>query len=90
MNYILAKTEDLDAQGYPYKYAERIPDGRVILPISAIKVLSNFAPTIIDGDKLKALIAEQKAALTTADTVTESTSGTTTEEVATETATTNE
>ena len=60
MNYLLVKPEELDEQGYDYKYAERIPDGRVILPLSALKVLSNFAPNILSDDKLKALIKEQK------------------------------
>ncbi len=60
MNYLLVKPEELDGQGYDYKYAERIPDGRVILPLSALKVLSNFAPNILSDDKLKALIKEQK------------------------------
>lgn len=60
MNYLLVKPEELDGQGYDYKYAERIPDGRVILPLSALKVLSNFAPNILSDDKLKVLIKEQK------------------------------
>lgn len=60
MNYLLVKPEELSGQGYDYKYAERIPDGRVILPLSALKVLSNFSPEIISDDKLKALIKEQK------------------------------
>lgn len=61
MNYLLVKTEELDGQGYDYQYAERIPDGRVILPLSALKVLSNFTPDILSDDKLKALIKGQKA-----------------------------
>ena len=60
MNYLLVKPEELDGQGYDYKYAERIPDGRVILPLSALKVLSHFSPEILSDDKLKALIKEQK------------------------------
>lgn len=60
MNYLLVKSEDLDAQGYPYQYAERIPDGRVILPISALKVLSNFTPDVLDEESLKALIRQQR------------------------------
>lgn len=60
MNYLLVKPEELDGQGYDYKYAERIPDGRVILPLSALKVLSNFSPEVLSKDKLKALIKEQK------------------------------
>lgn len=60
MNYLLVKPEELDGQGYDYKYAERIPDGRVILPLSALKVLSNFSPEILSDDKLKALIKEQR------------------------------
>ena len=60
MNYLLVKPDELQEQGYDYKYAERIPDGRVILPLSALKVLSNFAPNILSDDKLKVLIKEQK------------------------------
>lgn len=60
MNYLLVKPEELDEQGYDYKYAERMPDGRVILPLGALKVLSNFSPEILSDDKLKALIKEQK------------------------------
>ena len=60
MNYLLVKPEELDGQNYDSKYAERIPDGRVILPLSALKVLSNFAPNILSDDKLKVLIKEQK------------------------------
>lgn len=62
MNYLLVKPEELDGQNYDYKYAERIPDGRVILPLSALKVLSNFAPNILSDDKLKVLIKEQRKA----------------------------
>lgn len=47
MNYLLVKPEELDEQGYAYQYAERIPDGRVILPLGALKVLSNFSPEIL-------------------------------------------
>lgn len=60
MNYLLVKPEELDEQGYDYKYAERMPDGRVILQLSALKVLSNFNPEVLSKDKLKALIKEQK------------------------------
>lgn len=60
MNYLLVKAEELDGQGYEYQYAERIPDGRVLLPLSALKVLSNFSPDILSDEKLKALIKEQQ------------------------------
>ena len=60
MNYLLVKPEELDGQGYDYKYAERIPDGRVILPLSALKVLSNFSPEILSDDKLKAQKKKKK------------------------------
>lgn len=60
MNYLLVKPEELDGQGYDYKYAERIPDGRVILPLSALKVLSNFSPEILSDDKLKALLKSKR------------------------------
>ena len=60
MNYLLVKEEQLSGQGYDYQYAERIPDGRIILPLSALKVLSNFTPEIISDDSLLLLIKEQK------------------------------
>lgn len=60
MNYLLAKKEDLEAQGYNYRYSERLPDGRVILPLNALRVLSGFTPEIISGENLKSLIREQK------------------------------
>lgn len=60
MNYLLVKEEQLDGQGYDYQYAERIPDGRLILPLSALKVLSNFTPEIISDDSLLELIQQQK------------------------------
>lgn len=60
MNYLLVKEEQLAGQGYDYQYAERIPDGRIILPLSALKVLSNFTPDIISDDSLKKLIKEQE------------------------------
>lgn len=76
MNYLLVTTEELDAQGYVYQYAERIPDGRVILPLTALKVLSNFTPTIIDEDSLKRLIKEQRnEGITDTDTDVEPTEG---------------
>lgn len=70
MNYLLVKSEDLDAQGYPYQYAERIPDGRVILPVSALKVLSNFTPEVLDEESLKALIRQQREQQPTEEEVT--------------------
>ncbi|MEL5895053.1 hypothetical protein AAE250_16360 [Bacteroides sp. GD17] len=60
MNYLLVKKEQMDDQGYDYQYAERIPDGRLILPLSALKVLSNFTPEIISDDSLLELIQQQK------------------------------
>lgn len=61
MNYLLVKPEELDGQNYDYKYGRTDSrDGRVILPLSALKVLSNFAPNILSDDKLKVLIKEQK------------------------------
>lgn len=59
MNYLLVKEEQLTGQGYDYQYAERIPDGRIILPMSAVKVLSNFTPEIISDDSLIQLIKDQ-------------------------------
>ena len=60
MNYLLVKEEQLAGQGYDCQYAERIPDGRIILPLSALKVLSNFTPEIISDDSLKKLMKEQE------------------------------
>lgn len=60
MNYLLVKEEQLSGQEYDYRYAERIPDGRIILPLAALKVLSNFWPEVISDDSLLALIKEQK------------------------------
>lgn len=60
MNYLLVKEEQLAGQGYDYQYFERIPDGRIILPLSALKVLSNFTPEIISDDSLLLLIKEQQ------------------------------
>lgn len=60
MNYLLVKEEQLIGQGYNYQYNERIPDGRIILPMSAVKVLSNFTPEIISDDSLIQLIKDQK------------------------------
>lgn len=60
MNYLLVREEQLAGQGYDYRYNERIPDGRIILPMSAVKVLSNFTPEIISEDNLIQLIKDQK------------------------------
>lgn len=63
MNYLLVRPEQLEGQGYDYRYAERIPDGRIILPLSALKVLSDFTPDIISDDSLSRLIKEQEQAV---------------------------
>lgn len=60
MNYLLVKEEQLNGQEFDYQYAERIPDGRIILPLSALKVLSNFTPEIISDDSLLLLIKQQQ------------------------------
>lgn len=60
MNYLLVKEEQLAGKDYDYRYAERIPDGRIILPLSALKVLSGFAPEVLSDEDLKALIKEQQ------------------------------
>lgn len=60
MNYLLVKEEQLAGKDYDYRYAERIPDGRIILPLSALKVLSGFAPEVLSDEELKALIKEQQ------------------------------
>lgn len=61
MNYVLVKEEEVSSQGYSHQYSERLPDGRVILPMSAIKVLSNCSVELISKVRLQKLIAEQKA-----------------------------
>lgn len=60
MNYLLVTEEQLAGKDYDYRYAERIPDGRIILPLSALKVLSGFAPEVLSDEDLKALIKEQQ------------------------------
>lgn len=60
MNYLLVTEEQLAGKDYDYRYAERIPDGRIILPLSALKVLSGFAPEVLSDEELKALIKEQQ------------------------------
>ena len=60
MNYLLVKEEQLAGKDYDYRYAERIPDGRIILPLSALKVLSGFVPEVLSDEELKALIKEQQ------------------------------
>lgn len=62
MNYLLVKKEELDARGYDYRYKETLTDGRVILELSALRMLSGVTPEVIDGRSLKALRAEQEAA----------------------------
>lgn len=62
MNYLLVTEEQLLGQNFDYQYAERIPDGRVILQLTALKVLSNLSLEIISDDKLLELIATQKEA----------------------------
>lgn len=61
MNYLLVKKEELDKIGFDSQYKETIPDGRVILELSALRMLSGVTPEVIDGHSLKLLIAEQKA-----------------------------
>lgn len=60
MNYLLVTEEQLAGKDYDYRYAERIPDGRIILPLSALKVLSGFAPEVLSDEDLKALIKEEQ------------------------------
>lgn len=60
MNYLLVKEEHLIGKDYDYRYAERIPDGRIILPLSALKVLSGFTPEVLSDENLKVLIKEQR------------------------------
>lgn len=62
MNYLLVSEEQLIGQNYDYQYAERIPDGRVILQLTALKVLTNLNLEIISDDKLLELIETQKEA----------------------------
>lgn len=61
MNYLLVKKEELDKIGFDSRYKETIPDGRVILELSALRLLSGVTPEVIDGRSLKLLIAEQIA-----------------------------
>lgn len=61
MNYLLVKKEELDKIGFDSRYKETIPDGRVILELSALRLLSGVTPEVIDGRSLKLLIEEQKA-----------------------------
>lgn len=61
MNYLLVKKEELDKIGFDSRYKETIPDGRVILELSALRLLSGVTPEVIDGRSLKLLIAEQEA-----------------------------
>ena len=53
MNYLLVKEEQLAGKDHDY-------DGRIILPLSALKVLSGFAPEVLSDEELKALIKEQQ------------------------------
>lgn len=62
MNYLLVKKEELDKIGFDSRYKETIPDGRVILELSALRLLSSVTPEVIDGRSLKLLIAEQEVA----------------------------
>ena len=56
MNYLLVKPEELDEQGYDYKYAERIPDGRVILPLKS----KRRAAFMILPKKMRATIVKNR------------------------------
>lgn len=56
MNYILVQKEQLEGKGFDY--AERIPDGRVILPITVLKVLTGISDVqIISKENLDELIS---------------------------------
>ncbi len=61
MNYLLVKKEELDRIGFDSRYKETIPDGRVILELSALRLLSGVTPEVIDARSLKQLISEQEA-----------------------------
>lgn len=52
MNYILVQPSELVGK-FDCQYAERMPDGRVILPISVIKVVTGINCQIVDLDTLK-------------------------------------
>lgn len=59
-SYVLANGADLVEKGYDFQYAERVPDGRVILPLSSLRVITDIQVTIMEEKTLKALIKEQK------------------------------
>ena len=49
MSYVLAKKEDVQEL---YPFAETLPDGRLILPISAVKMLSDIEIELVSKDTL--------------------------------------
>ena len=57
----------MDKIGFDSRCKETMPDGRVILELSALRMLSGVNPEVIDGRGLKVLIAEQKAAAEAAE-----------------------
>lgn len=51
----------MDRIGFDSRYKETIPDGRVILELSALRLLSGVTPEVIDARSLKQLISGQEA-----------------------------
>lgn len=55
MNYLLIPYEQLQEKGL-FPYAERLPDGRCILPMSKLKAITGFKDVeIVDTQKIKEL-----------------------------------
>lgn len=58
-SYVIANPQDLDGKGIDFRYAERLPDGRVILPFSSLRVLTDIQITLMEESSLKDLIRRQ-------------------------------
>ena len=55
MNYVLIDKKQLDAKGL-FPYAEQLPDGRVILPLNALKSMAGLTGLdIVDSETIKVL-----------------------------------
>lgn len=58
MNYVLVDKKQLDEKGV-FPFAELLPDGRVILPLNALKTITGLTGIdIVDSEAVKALQAE--------------------------------
>lgn len=59
MNYLLIEKKQLDEKGL-FPYAEQLPDGRCIIPMSALKAATGFKNIeIVDDDTLDELMNPQ-------------------------------